>query len=145
MVIRRYSIVKVPSEDAEDVVTDLHSACWPKAGGSYWDPDAEWWLANDTTGGAVAFAGLRASKSEAGAYLCRAGVHPMVRGNGLQRRLIKAREAWARKQGLRFLVTDTVYGNHWSANNLIEEGFRMYNPIAPWGSDDSSYWRKELN
>lgn len=139
-----YKIVKVHADDdTEEVVRTLHDACWPHGSG-YWDDTAEWWLANDHTGGAVAFGGLRVSKTEGGGYLCRAGVHPFCRGNGLQRRLIQVRSQWAKKQGLRFLMTDTIYGNHHSANNLIEEGFRMFTPIAPWGNEDSSYWRKEL-
>lgn len=144
MVTPRYTIKKVLSADAEDVVTDLHATCWPGRSDTYWDEDAEWWVVEDHTGGSVAFGGLRTSKDELGAYLCRSGVHPLVRGQGLQRKLIKARETWARKQGLKFLTTDTVFGNYHSANNLIASGFRMFNPISPWGADDSSYWRKDF-
>jgi GNAT superfamily N-acetyltransferase len=136
-----YRIIKVPSADAEDAVADLHFACFAS---HYWDETAHWWLVNDHTGGSVAFGGLRVSKTEGGAYLCRAGVHPQVRGNGLQTRLIQAREKWARKQGLRFLVTDTIFGNNHSVNNLISCGFRAYSPITPWGHETNSYWRKEL-
>lgn len=138
-----YRIVKAaPDEATEATVGELHEACFGRD--DYWDRDAEWWLANDYTGGAVAFAGLRSSRLEGGGYLCRAGVHPLVRGNGLQSKLIDARIRWARKNGLRFLVTDTVLGNYHSANNLINRGFRMFSPIAPWGLDNSSYWRLDL-
>jgi len=137
-------IVKLPTDEAEEVIPGLHDLCWPSRMDSYWDADAEWWVANEPEGGSVAFGGLRVSKLENGAYLCRGGVAPAFRGQGLQRRLIKAREQYARRQGLRHLITNTVYGNHWSANNLIAEGFRMYNPIAPWGDDDDNYWWKDL-
>lgn len=137
-----YRIVKsASSEDAEEVVSTLHFACFEN---HYWDPTAHWWLANDHTGGSVAFGGLRVSKVERSAYLCRAGVHPKVRGAGLQTKLIQARIKWARKEGLQSLITDTVHGNFYSANNLINLGFRMYNPAAPWANDDSSYWRLTL-
>lgn len=90
----------------------------------------------------VAFATMRPSAqfSDA-AYMTRCGVRKEWRGNGLQHRLIKARVAYARKQGYNFVVTDTTE-NPRSANNLIKEGFLTYLPERPYGYRETIYWLK---
>lgn len=139
-----YKITKRRITDGlEDTINELHAPCF---GDREYGPieGSHWWLAEDPEGAAVGFAGLTVSLREGGAYLCRAGVLKDHRGHGLQRRLIKVREKFARQCDLNFMVTDTVEGNYHSANNLIEEGFRLYDPLTPWGSVGSLYWRKEL-
>lgn len=102
-----------------------------------------WWLATDD-GHPLGFAGLVQSSqwSDTG-YLCRAGVLEKARGNGLQKRLIQARERKARALGWKWLVTDT-YENPASANSLISCGFRMFKPSNPWGADGVCYWKKAI-
>lgn len=105
--------------------------------------EGHWWVAYDGDQ-PVAFAGLAPSKSTPGAgYLCRAGVLPSHRGQGLQRRLLEARERKARALSMPALVTDTFDNPH-SSNNLIKAGFRMYEPQAPYGRLGTCYWRKPL-
>ena len=65
------------------------------------------------------------------------------RGNGLQKRLIKAREAQARKLGYTELISDTT-GNPPSSNSLISCGFKVYEPEEPWGGSKTIYWIKKL-
>lgn len=102
-----------------------------------------WWLAVDDDGAAVAFAGLRAVASWPGCvYLCRAGVLPSHRGQGLQRRLIRARLAKARAMGATTAITDCTARNFPSARNLIACGFRPYWPERPWALPDSIYWTR---
>jgi GNAT superfamily N-acetyltransferase len=76
-------------------------------------------------------------------YMCRSGVAEDARGQGLQRRLLRVREAFARKNGARWLISDTT-DNTISANNLIAVGFRLFNPSVPWGLKHALYWCKRI-
>lgn len=108
---------------------------YPKAG-------ALWWIGYDekTCG---CFAGLKNVGHDTG-FLCRVAVLKAYRGIGLHRRLIKVREKKAREIGLRWLITYTHPLNLKSANNLIECGFKMYQPQNPYGMEDALYFRKAL-
>lgn len=105
---------------------------------------AGWWWVATTSDDAVAFCGLTPSARWADTgYLVRAGVMPIARGHGLQRRMIQARSNHARRLGMRWLITDT-FNNPASANSLIACGFRLFEPRKPWGLDGALYWRKPL-
>lgn len=107
--------------------------------------EAYWWIAYDEAGDAAGYGALKNSVYwlETG-FLARAGVLPWARGNGLQRRLIKVRERYARKLGWKFMLTDST-DNPPSSNNLIACGYKLYEPRFPWrASDKSLYWRKAL-
>lgn len=102
-----------------------------------------WWIAykGDEP---VGFAGMKESLSFPGnGYLCRAGVLEAHRGNGLQPRLLAARERKARELGFKWLLSDT-YDNPHSTNNLIKAGFRAYEHPEPYGATGTNYWRKAL-
>ena len=103
-----------------------------------------WWIAYDA-GNAIGFAGLTRTNSwtDCG-YLCRAGVLETHQGRGLQKRLIKARIAQAKKLKWNWLITDT-HVNPASSNSLIKCGFKLFEPTAPWAFKTSLYWRKKLN
>lgn len=92
----------------------------------------------------IGFCGMRRSARwcDTG-YLCRAGVMPSMQGKGLQKRLIRVREKYARKLKWRWLISDTT-DNPASANSLISCGFKMFTPTKPWGFDNACYWRKRL-
>jgi GNAT superfamily N-acetyltransferase len=68
---------------------------------------------------------------------------PSHRGQGVQKRLIRARIRQARALGWNWLITDT-YLNPASANSLIATGFKMYEPSQPWGAKQTLYWRLKL-
>lgn len=76
-------------------------------------------------------------------YLARSGVVAEFRGYGLQKKMITLREKLARKQGYKWVVTDTSE-NPPSANSLISRGYRLYEPSRPWGLSNAIYWRKKL-
>lgn len=105
--------------------------------------EGAWWVAY--VGGApVGFGGVKPSSQFANCgYLCRSGVIPSHRGRGLQKRLIRAREQYAKRQGWEWLLTDTC-DNPASANSLASMGYRMYQPRRPWALPRSLYWRKKL-
>jgi GNAT superfamily N-acetyltransferase len=76
-------------------------------------------------------------------FLCRAGVLPEARGQGLQRRMIRVRVAHAASVGAEGCYTYTTKDNITSANNLIRCGFELYEPMYPWGCANSIYfWRQ---
>lgn len=102
-----------------------------------------WWIAYDGTT-PVGYCGIRQSSQwDNVGYMNRAGVTEHARGMGLQKRLIKVRVAYAKRQGWICVITDTTK-NPASANSLIGCGFRMYEPQRPWSYRDACYWRKYL-
>lgn len=105
--------------------------------------EGSWWVVC-ADGEPIAFAGMRTSRrwTDCG-YLCRSGVAPEWRGKGLQKQLIKARIAHAKRIGMRWLITDTT-DNPASSNSLIACGFRLYEPIDPWGGKRTLYWRRKV-
>ena len=102
-----------------------------------------WWVAYEGDA-PVAFAGLTPvlSWSRTG-YLARCGVVDGHRGNGLQRKLIRKREDYAKKLGMVRVIT-TTFNNPVSVNNLIARGFKTYTPERVWGASNTIYWVKEL-
>jgi RimJ/RimL family protein N-acetyltransferase len=95
----------------------------------------------------IGYAGLRPCREGHNAglgFLCRVGVLPRHRGRGLQKRLIRVREAAARALGLRELVTYCVPWNCASINSLVRCGYRFYRPAAKWGGSGSVYLCKRL-
>jgi GNAT superfamily N-acetyltransferase len=102
-----------------------------------------WWIASED-GRDIGFAGLVRSVSwiDCG-YLCRAGVVPFARGQGLQKKFIHVRIRQAKALGWKWVVSDTRL-NPASANSLISCGFKMFEPTNPWGCKDTLYWRKKL-
>jgi GNAT superfamily N-acetyltransferase len=101
----------------------------------------EWWIAYQD-GLPVAFAAMRMI-NKTDAYLSRAGVLPAARGHGIQKRLIRARVQYAKKQGVTTVLTDTT-DNPASANSLISQGFRMHNPQYRWATPSANYWIKTI-
>jgi GNAT superfamily N-acetyltransferase len=92
----------------------------------------------------VAFCVLAPSRRWADTvYLARAGVIETHRGQGLQKRMIQIRNAYAKRKGYTWAVTDTT-DNPASSNSLISKGFKLFTPSCPWGYSSSLYWRKRL-
>jgi RimJ/RimL family protein N-acetyltransferase len=100
-------------------------------GNEYTDDDivaAHWWFAiEDDSASVVAFAGMTFHEQEDGtAFLLASGVVSGYRGMGLQQRLIRARLAMARKEGLRSVWTYCNVANIHSMANLVKCGFVPY-------------------
>lgn len=107
-------------------------------------PGDVWWLAFNGAK-VIGFAAMRLIQTDDGltAYLSRCGVRSGSRGKGVQRRLIRARLAYARRAGAVVALSDTS-NNPPSANSLIAEGFRVHDPAYRWALDSSTYWIKTL-
>lgn len=130
------------SNNDRSTITGMQLECLP--GDTPLDTDdGIWWIAYDEHG-PTGFAAARQSALWADTlYLSRAGVLPHARGQGLQRDLIRARLAYARRNGYTWVTSDTC-DNPPSANNLIACGFRMIEPTYPWGLARSLYWARRL-
>lgn len=95
----------------------------------------------------VGYAGLRVCQNPQNkglGFLSRAGVLRSHRGRGLQKRLIRAREAAARAIGLNELVTYVALWNSPSLNSLVACGYRFYRPHTKWGGKEAVYLRRRL-
>lgn len=102
-----------------------------------------WWVVYDNDI-PIGFASMVASFRWANTgYLNRSGVAPDHRGNGIQKKLIKVRESYAKRIGYTHLVSDTRF-NPPSANSLISCGFKTYEPKHPWSFTTSIYWIKKI-
>lgn len=88
------------------------------------------------------FGTLLVMKSRGVCFLNSSAVRPKFRGNGLHKRLIKARLAYAKKLGLQ-AITYTGKDNVVSANNLIACGFWQYVPENKWVGNDFNYWTSD--
>lgn len=105
--------------------------------------DCTWWIGVEK-GVDVCFCAVK--PYEEMAYLTRAGVMPNYRGKGFQFRMVKKRLEWIKKEGIPLAVTDVVYWNTASHNNLIKAGFKTFTPKDPWNGDSWAcvYWMKEI-
>lgn len=110
----------------------------------YTSPLAMWFLAEDD-GQPIGFGAVTPLVAEPGRwFLARAGVAKSHRGLGVQRRLIRAREAYARRCGATSLTTYTSRENVRSANNLIKCGYRLYIPETWYGCGYAYYFERSL-
>ena len=131
-------------EDLDDVL-EIERECFPTGSGrdvESWDR-WQWWIAEDSEG-PCGFAAAVVVEGSDQCYLALAGVSARARGQGLQRRLIRVREAWARGRCCGECITYTATWNHASANNLIRCGYRLYEPEDRWGFGDALYWLRLL-
>lgn len=136
--------VDCSDDDVAELIHELHEATFGDTAPKVNPARGWWWVAYD--GREVAgFCGLTPTYRDASiGYLKRAGVLYRHRGQGLQRRFVRVREAKARRVGMRSIITDTT-DNPSSSNNLIACGYRIFRPPSPWAFPETIYWHKELS
>jgi GNAT superfamily N-acetyltransferase len=134
--------VDIRKESVQNRLSALQRICLPEDV-AYDTNFGSWWVATEN-GRDIGFAGLvrTVSWTDCG-YLCRAGVVPAARGQGLQKKFIYVRIRQAKALGWKWLVSDTT-DNPASANSLIACGFKMFKPTKPWGFKNTLYWRRKL-
>lgn len=137
-------------DEAADDIDELHEITFGDAAPMLRPLYGHWWIGYQVNplgppDFPAAFAGYVVDlEAEPGAgYMKRCGVTRPFRGQGLQRRFIRAREAHAKKNGIKRMVTDTT-DNVQSSNSLIRAGYRLYEPQKPWAFSNSLYWYKDL-
>jgi len=135
--------VDIRSSRTQKELSELQRICLPNDI-PYDTTTGYWWKVTDSLNVDTGFAGLVYSSrwSDCG-YLCRAGVVPGSRGQGIQKKLIRVRIRQAKAIGMNWLVTDT-YHNPASSNSLISCGFKLFDPSVPWGAKSTLYWRLKL-
>ena len=135
--------VDIRSSKAQQRLSELQRLCLP-SDIPYDTNTGYWWTATNALGALVGFAGLVYSSrwGDCG-YLCRAGVVPSSRGQGIQKKFIRVRIRQAKAMNLKWLVTDT-YHNPASSNSIISCGFKLFDPSVPWGAKGTLYWRLKL-
>ena len=77
-------------------------------------------------------------------FLLRAGLLPEYRGRGLHIRLILARVRWARRNGMKNVITYTLKNNPQSYYNLQKCGFKLYEPENYYAGELALYWSLSL-
>ena len=134
--------VDIRKESVQTKLSALQNKCLP-FDAPYDTNFGSWWIATEN-GVDIGFAGLvrTVSWTDCG-YLCRAGVIPTARGQGLQKQFIRVRLRQAKALGWRWVITDTT-DNPASANSLISTGFKLFQPTKPWGFKNTLYWRRKL-
>jgi len=120
----------------------LDRACFPEDEVIQPEKGVYWLLWAD--GKPIGYTGVRdAPYDEPGAVAIRTRscVLRGHRGKGLQRRLIRVSQRWARSAGLKTLLATTACWNSPSINNFIRTGWRVYQPAHPWMEKGTIYWR----
>lgn len=100
------------------------------------------WIAEDARGLPVGFCAAKNTQSYA--FLLRAAVTEGANGKGLQRRMIRVREQWAKRQGAKRIITYVSHANARSLVNLIRCGYRFYLPPTPYAGKRFHYLEKDL-
>lgn len=130
--------------EIEKIVLDLDRRCFPTDQAVDPDDDCYWWIAWEGDK-PIAFAGLRPCQekvNEGLATLTRCGVVKDYRGQGIQKKLIRARVAYARRLGIKQVVTYVKKWNLASANSLIRVGFKLYG--GKWGGKGALHFERSL-
>ncbi len=118
----------------------LHETCdkWPGDDHTYWA------LTDGETNYGLTSAVYRPEKGYV--YLSYAIIMPSCREKGLQRRLIRHRLRWAKRQGAFYAVTYTLLHNYPSVMNLLKCGFKFADAPRGWYGygPDVHYFEKQL-
>jgi GNAT superfamily N-acetyltransferase len=136
---------RIQRADTPLAVLPLDEVCFPSDHRPTLENSLWWvvWRGKEPVG----YAGLRPCQwheNKGLAFLSRAGVLAEHRGRGLQKRLIRVREAEAKALGIKEIITYVAHWNCPSLNSLIACGYRFYRPADKWAGSSSVYLRKRL-
>lgn len=104
------------------------------------------WLVR-VEGKAIGFGAMRPCETAVNKGLVlftRAGVIPVWRGKGVQKRLIRLRAAKAKRLGHEVAIAYVMGMNCASSNSLIGCGFKLYEPADLYAGKQAIYLRKVL-
>lgn len=118
----RISVVRVTTSKQRAICEEILEA--DRGLGHIDVSNAQLWAAVDPDGEVLAMAGMEYDEETRHADMICCVVSPHARGRGLQQRLIRARVAWARKQGAQTLETYASIENTASLVSLLKCGFR---------------------
>lgn len=142
----RHVLIDDP-EDAKELWADFQrlddsTDKWPGDDHTYWRLMV--WDRGDWIDVGMCSAVYRSDKGYA--YLSYAIFDPRYRGAGWQRRTIRHRLAWAKRQGAIYATTYTLLHNYPSIANLLKCGFRFAEKPRGWVGveGDVHYFEKVL-
>lgn len=137
-----FKLREVDGDDESDTLFDLNGLTFTPYDAKIHPEVGRWWIVTHNAT-PCAFAGLQPSTYYPGFdYFSRVGVMASFRGNGLQRRLMRALELASRRHKSRGIITDCTNDNVASANNILRSGYSIYWPEHPWALPNAIYWRK---
>ncbi len=134
--------IKIRRESNEKTLREVEAKCFHKDETVDLTKYTTWWIAY-LDGEPVGFATVEEFQDKI-VFLSRAGVVEKARGMGIQKKLIAARERFARSRGKNWAITYTILNNVQSINSLISLGYKTYRPMQMWVGKDVLYWRKKL-
>ena len=103
------------------------------------------WKVEDDTNKLVGFCSLRLLECEPNVVFFNwAGLLVEARGKGLQKRMIRTREKWCRKNNIKSIITYTTPANIQSASSLLKTGYLLYIPDYSWAGENILYFIKDL-
>jgi len=138
----KFKRLRENDEKGKNAIVRLQKICLPHD--DPLDPDDGWWWIGYDGEFPVAFCGMKESKRFSnGVYMSRSGVTYYYRGHGLQKKMLRIRERFAKNNGYEWAFSDTT-DNPASANSLIACGYKLYDPSIAYGLDTTIYWRKLL-
>ena len=126
-----------------DLVLNLHELIFPEDDFEINDRTTSWilWDSGRPAGFCMAYT-LKYEPDSL--FFLRAGLLPEYRGRGLHIRLISARIKWARRAGLKNIITYTLKSNPESYYNLQKCGFKLYEPECYYAGEHALYWSLSL-
>jgi hypothetical protein len=130
----------------EDEARELHELAFP---GDIFptdldtDPehDHHFWVAYAVGGRKLGFCSAVHWPGRNAVFLSRAAVFKAARHSGLHRQMIFHRVLWAWGQGVDRVVTYTTLQNYPSMVNLLDSGFRFYQPDTKWVGNRYHYFQ----
>lgn len=132
-------------DEGRELWTELQQAAgttdqWPGDDHTYWR------LAPDLMAGSLGMCSAVHRPEKGYVYLSYAVVSPIIRSAGLQRRMIRHRLNWAKRQGAIFATTYTLIHNYPSIANLLKCGFRFSEKPLGWCgvTGDVHYFERQL-
>lgn len=131
------------TDDAQQIIA-LQALLFPADDRVRLDSFVQAWAGYDESDFPVAFCTARHWVSEGAVFLERAGVMPAFNGKGLQRRMIRLRERWARSIGAGVVLTYVAPKNYQSMVNLLRCGYRFYDPATEWAGPEMHYMERAL-
>lgn len=120
---------------SEEEARELHDLAFPS---DDWPPDDHpdydhlFWVAYAVGGRRLGFCSAVHWPKRNAVFLSRAAVVKAARHTGLHRQMIFHRVLWAWGQGVDRVVTYTTLQNYPSMVNLLDSGFRFYQPAENW-------------
>ena len=140
----RVSVKKCDALKNSEQILTMDRVCFPDDDPPLIDRFTFGWIAK--VGGDIAgYALARVAGHVPNAlYMSRCGVLPQYRGIGLQQLMIAARMEFAREDGYQDVITDTQPMNIPSCNNLIAQGFALYEPQTLTCDPVTLFWVKSV-